>query len=322
MLRAGEMQLAQHELDDMAGAFRLSHLTSLGGYENAVFRADRPQPSVLRVTHSTRRTASEIAAEMQFLSALDGAGVGVATPLRTNDGDLVLTYETGESGKVHVIATLFADGRHRHYDELSDSNLTAYGELIGRMHQVSAELDRIDRPDWDEPIETMVGKDLDGRHPDVLQRAVDTMEQLRVHPAGGRNLLVHEDPHLGNVFVTDDGKFTLFDFDDSGYGTATFDLAMVILYWIAGRPLPEPALEVRRMLEPFLDGYTKYFGLETDWKSGADLHMKLRELELYAALVDTDLTEGGWDAAFMASRRDRIDQDVPFLGAPLAEVLN
>ena len=79
--------------------------------------------------------------------------------------------------------------------------------------------------------------------------------------------------------------------------------------------------EVRRMLGPFLTGYQSVYALEPEWISGAELHMTLRELELYAALVDTDINENGWDGGFMRGRRQRIDEERPFLGVPLADVL-
>ena len=318
------MQLTGEDLDAMAGAFGLSDLTSLDGYENAVYRAERPSRHVLRITHSTRRTPSQIGAEMTFLHALDDAGVSVAAPIEASDGRLAVTHEARNSGMVTAVAMPFAPGGHRSPSAWTDDDLQRYGRLIAEVHSVARDLatgPRLDRPNWDEVIHPVVEVDLGGRHPDVLERTIAVVDALRGHPAGQTTQLVHQDPHLGNLFITEDGAITLFDFDDSGYGSPTFDLAMVIFYWIAGRnDLDDAQAEVRRLLGPFLSAYQEVYPLEQDWVEGAELHMTLRELELYAALVDTDINEAGWDGAYMRNRRQRIDDGTPFLGSRLAEL--
>ncbi len=324
MIRAAQMELTDRDLDRFAGEFGLSDLTSLDGYENAVFRADQPSRHILRITHTSRRTVSQIEAEMTFLHRLEAEGVPVAGPVESRTGSLAVAFDTERAGPVTAIALRFAPGSHRPQEAWTEADIRHYGEIIGGMHAVAQQMTaepRLDRPDWDVLTLAIVEADLHGKHP-AIQAAVDrTVAELRRHPAGGTDRLVHQDPHLGNLFITDEGEITLFDFDDCGYATPTYDLAMAILYWVTGRTLDDTAAEVRRLLRPFLEGYETAHPLAPDWTSGADLHMKLRELELYAALIDTDISQDWWSQAFMAQRRERIESGEPYLGRPLDEVV-
>ncbi len=324
IVRAAQMQLTEVDLEAICESFGLTQLTSLDGYENAVYRADRPVPHVLRITHTSRRTVSQIEAEMSFLHHLEASGVSVAAPIEARDGRLAVTHVAENSGLVTAVAMPFAEGRHRAPDRWGPLDIQHYGELLGRLHAVSAELakqPKLDRPTWDSVIMPVVDEDLGGRHREIRTALEQVLRETVAHPAGAANQLIHEDPHLGNLFITDEGRLTLFDFDDCGYGTTTYDLAMVILYWIGGRDLEDVGTEVRRLLGPFLDGYRSAHPLATDWTEGADLHMRIRELELYAALIDTDMSYDGWGQAFMEGRLERIESGTPFLGRPLAEVL-
>lgn len=318
------MGLTERDLAAISGQFGLSELTSLDGYENAVYRTERPTPHVLRITHTSRRTVSQIEAEMGFLHELERAEVSVAPPVPARDGRLVVSHEAESSGVVTAVAMLFADGEHRHPDRWSNDDIRRYGELLGRLHAVSASMvseGRLDRPDWDSIIMPVIDADLGGKHPEIRATIEEALAATVAHPAGGTDQLVHEDAHLGNLFITDDGHITLFDFDDCGYGTPSYDLAMVILYWVAGRSLEDVGAEIRRLLNPFLAGYESAYPLTPEWTEGADLHMCIRELELYAALVDTDMSHDGWGRAFMDGRLERIQSATPFLGIPLADVL-
>ena len=157
------------------------------------------------------------------------------------------------------------------------------------------------------------------------------------HPAGGIGLLIHQDAHLGNIHVTDDGRFTIFDFDDCGYGTATHDVAIVLFYWTMGFP-GDVTRECRRFFSAFLSGYERHGHLPSGWEDGVDLFLKLREADIYALLKDEytssddepgdepadELEADPWamEARFFQGRRELILEGAPFLGQPLGRILN
>jgi Ser/Thr protein kinase RdoA (MazF antagonist) len=93
--------------------------------------------------------------------------------------------------------------------------------------------------------------------------------------------LIHADFHMRNFFV-DEGKITLFDFDDCQYCWLAADIA-VSLFSIAGRARsgqrkPEAAKE---FLGPFLESYFRENELDKKQLARLPLFLKLREMINY-----------------------------------------
>ena len=159
-------------------------------------------------------------------------------------------------------------------------------------------------------------------HPELFLRMKEITAAAAAHPAGGSDLLIHQDAHLGNLFITKTGEITLFDFDDTAYGTPTHDLAIVLFYWVLGRPR-ELMPETRRFVTRFLRGYERHARLASDWPVGADLFLSFREIEIYWLLTSTArIDPSAEEIRFLDGRRERILAGVPFLGVPLADVLS
>ena len=132
-------------------------------------------------------------------------------------------------------------------------------------------------------------------------------------------MLIHQDAHLGNLFITDDGQISLFDFDDCGYGTRTHDVAIVLFYWLMSREDQQD--EVRRFVPLFLSGYERHATLPARWPEGADLILSNREIEIYWLIKTDSEAPNPMEAPFMVDRRQRLLDGVPYLGIPLAELL-
>jgi Ser/Thr protein kinase RdoA (MazF antagonist) len=77
-------------------------------------------------------------------------------------------------------------------------------------------------------------------------------------PAGADDLLIHQDAHHGNLFITDTGEITVFDFDDAAYGTPTHDVAIALFYWLFVSPRGLRFMDGRR--ERTLEG-VPYLGV-------------------------------------------------------------
>jgi Ser/Thr protein kinase RdoA (MazF antagonist) len=123
------------------------------------------------------------------------------------------------------------------------------------------------------------------------------------------------------MVVTDDGLITLFDCDDSAYGTPSHDVAIVLFYWILGIEADQPH-ETRRFTSNFMNGYERWATLPSDWPEEADLFLTHREAEIYWLLSAGDGQDmSPHEHRFMTQRRDRLLRGVPYLGAPLVEIL-
>ena len=147
------------------------------------------------------------------------------------------------------------------------------------------------------------------------------MAAAQMVEAGGSDMLIHQDAHLGNLHLTAEGKVTIFDFDDSAYGTPTHDLAIVVFYWMIGINT-EPAAELRRFLTQFLNGYESIWRLPPSWPDEVDAFLSLREMVIYWLLASDspdDMSEA--EELFLDGRRERILEGVPYLGVPFAEAL-
>lgn len=322
VLRAAEMALSSDEIASLASVAGVAGVVTLDGYENSVFRSVEPPGLILRVTHTSRRSESQIRAEATFLEKLGVEGVGVAAPHALGDRDVIFGAEVS-SGHVVVLTTRFAEGKAPSAATMTPEAIAAYGRTLGGLHRVSRAMprsDRLDRPVWDDQSDKVLALDLGDADPVALQVARSALQAARSVSPPDRHILIHEDAHLGNLFVTEDDRITLFDFDDCGYGDEAYDVAMVLFYWVAARRLTDLGGEIRRMWSPFVAGYLDECDGPLPSPDLIDHYLKLREVELYALLHDASLTDG-WDAAFMEDRRSRIHDGTPYLDRPFGEVL-
>ena len=197
-----------------------------------------------------------------------------------------------------------APGERRKSSALSESDIIAYGELLGSIYVASEGFrpSHGSRFDWTAPI----WDEGDESDPELLARTVEVKAEAMAHWAGGFDLMIHRDAHLGNIHVTDEGSFSVFDFDDCAYGTATHDISIVLFEWLIGFN-GNIAAETQRFLRPFLLGYERHAQLPTEWPDGADHFLAQREADIYG-LLKTEQPDYLWEPElrFMNGRRRRI----------------
>lgn len=323
VVRAADLDLEPADIGRAADLFGIAMTESLGGYENLLLRSLDPPGRVLRLTHTSRRSLEMIAAEFDFMAHLARNGVDVVAPIRSRRGDLVEVVETSAGDRLVVACMGEADGGHRRRDDWSDQDLVAYGSLLGSMHRAASTYvsnPRV-RPPWFESLDSVGLRDSADADPEIFARWTEMMFAARNDPAGGTGMLIHQDAHPGNLYLNPAGKVTIFDFDDSAYGTPTHDLAIVLFYWLIGVEA-DPVAETRRFLAQFLSGYEKHWHLPPAWPEGTDLFLSLREMVIYWLLADNapdDRSPG--EERFMNRRRERLLQGFPYLGVPFAEAL-
>ena len=228
--------------------------------ENVVYEMAVPQGrAALRLHRQGYQTAAAIRAELWWCDALARAGLPVPAALPSRDGAMLVTLSNGR----HASAIYWLEG-----EALGEAGVPfarplrqtldlhqSLGALLARLHKATDVLvlpEGFTRPRWD--LDGLVGEaPFWGRfwdHPlaDADQRATLTRarDALRERLAGDQGL-IHADVLRENVLV-DEGKLSLIDFDDSGFGFRLYDLGTVL-----SQNLYEPAYpEIRDAL---MDGY-------------------------------------------------------------------
>lgn len=317
IIRAAQLDLRPGDLAQVAGLFSVGELSPIGGFENALFRSADGQ--IVRLTHHSRRPMEMIEAELAFMQHLADQGVTVVAPLPSTHDRMVESVGTEAGDEVLAIAMAEAPGGRRPLEAWGPSDIEGYGALLAKMHVAATTLPRLPhRPPWTDPVFD-VGLGAPGADAELAARNEEIRAAATAHPAGAADLLIHQDAHHGNLFITDDGVITIFDFDDCAYGTPTHDIAIVLFYWVLGHE--DPPSEARRFLDHFLTGYRRLAELPADWSTGVDLFLSYREIDIYWLVATED--PGDSSAAelrFMKGRRQRILSGVPYLGVPLAEL--
>lgn len=249
---------------------------------------------------------------------LASAGVRVVAPIPSIDGNLVEELALGDGEVVAAYCMTEAPGAFKEPRDWTDGDIVALGDLLGRAHVSAGSFDPgagPRRPAWTDPVFDPGTHQLDD--PEFVSAWSDIRRDAAAHPAGGDDLLIHQDAHFWNVHIDEAGSPTLFDFDDCGYGTPEHDVAIVLFYWMFVG-WPEPITEARRFLERFQGGYARHATLGADWPEGIDRILKVRESDIYLLLE----LEGDSDGlAWMNDRRRRVLERVPLLGVPLVDIL-
>lgn len=323
VVRAAELHLTPADISRAAAVFGVEATESLGGYENLLLRSLDPPGRVLRLTHTSRRSPEMIEAEFDFMAHLAQNAVEVVAPIRSRRGELVEVVETSTGDQLVVACMTEADGERRPREDWSTANLVSYGSLLGSMHRAASTYapSRPLRPPWFESLESVGLRDSAVRDPEVFARWTEMTAAAQEVEAGGTDMLIHQDAHLGNLHLSTNGRVTIFDFDDSAYGTPTHDLAIVVFYWMIGIEA-DPATELRRFLTPFLKGYEEHWRLPPGWPEQVDTFLSLREMVIYWLLAaDAPEDKSASEELFLDNRRERLLRGDPYLGLPFAEAL-
>ena len=298
----------------------------LGGFESFMYAFTRNSGDyILRIGHSKRRTVELIQGEVDWINYLAAGGAGVARAVLSDAGNLVEMIDDGHGG--HFLATAFVKapgGNPWQMEKWDETLFERYGRLLGRIHRLSKEYTlpnpEWQRPSWDDPI-MRVENWLPPEEKVVQEKFVATIQYLQSLPQDKEGYgLIHQDAHGGNFFVDEDYNITLFDFDDCAYGHFIYDIAMALFYAVTNRPDAEEFGP--HFLNHFMRGYQQENQLAPHWFAEIPYFLKLREFDLYAVIFRSfdvnNLDEQPWVATFMNGRKQRLEQDIPYLAMDFA----
>lgn len=312
-----------------AGHFGLDteRIRPLDGFENFVCESSRENREyILRISHVSHRSSDQIRAELDWVNYLAEHGAPVCVPLRSNNGLLV---ETIESAGHPFIAVVFekAPGSQVNRDDQTPAMTLNRGRLLGQIHALSRTYvppeGRARRPHWYEEddfahCETFLKPD----DVKVARKFHELIDRLRSFPTDPDSYgLIHFDAHTGNMLFEGD-RPTLFDFDDCAYDYFVSDIAIPLFYAVLYLPSKWNRDEyARQFLRLTFEGYREYNNFDSRWVDLIPLILKRREMVLYVAVhraLDTDNPDQ-WTRRYLDGRRERIENDVPYLDIDFSE---
>jgi amicoumacin kinase len=309
-------------LAEAAGRFAADpgSLEALDGYESFIYQFTRAgQPLILRIGHSHRRPEPLVRGEMDWINYLVAGGVGAARAYDSAQNRLVELLDDGQGEHFVAVAFERVFGRQVGREFLSEDFYQRYGQVLGRMHALTRHYHPADagmaRPHWDDPIHILLPDCLPESETVTRTRFDALMEHLESLPrpedAYG---LIHFDVHTGNMLVEESGRIRVFDFDDCAYSWFVNDIAIVLFYfsmWDKDSPV-----FARHFMTHFLRGYREEYRLDPAWLAEIPYFLKLREIDLYSAILRDfgfGPYENAWIARYMTDRKERINSGVPYI---------
>ena len=274
-----------------AARWGLGHarLQFVAGRENQVYRvSDACGDHALRIKRPGYRQRTEIESELQWMAALDRAGLLVPRPVPSLAGQLL---EQVDGHLVDLLTWMPGQTLGSLLTGCSEADAQALFERLGRlMAQLHAASDAWVKPvgfarvAWD--AEGLVGEaPLWGRfweHPGLSAedralfenfRAL-AAQDLRDMDAGLDRGLIHADLVRENVLISE-GRMGILDFDDGGWGYRSFDLATTLLKF-----LDEPSFPALK--DALLRGYLSARALDM---ASLDLFLALRAVTYVGWIV-------------------------------------
>jgi amicoumacin kinase len=308
---------------------QISDLSLLGGFESFVYEFTRDdQEFVLRLCHDSRRTPDLIQAEAEWINYLADHAVPAARAVPSVNGELV---EIIGADKGSFLATAFekAPGHPPRDEDWTPDLFQEMGRITGRMHGLAKDYapssPSTRRQQWYEDWGDFADQHASLVTPAVVEEFRANIDHLHTLPQD-RDVygLVHTDFHRGNFHVQD-GRITLFDFDDCQYSFFADDIAMAIFYSVPFHLEQEAyRTEIRTFFLNFMTGYRQEHNLDPVGFDQLPYFFKARELGLVMAIhghFGRDLIElDGWGSTFMARHNGCRANDVPFIDVDFSEL--
>lgn len=271
----------------------------VAGRENRVYRVQAGNACfALRLKRPGYRSDAELLSELQWLAAMEQAGLRVPRPQASNQGRLL---EIVDGQRVDLLSWLPGKplGASREPLALDDAPDVFHrlGRETARLHNASDAWHRpigFTRCAWD--IDGLLGEaPVWGRFWDnpaldaPTQRLMERFRAIARHMLQQRagtldHGLIHADLVRENVMV-DGAHISMLDFDDAGFGYRLFDLATTLLKNIAEPDYP--ALQAA-----LLAGYTAQRPMDTEL---LDLFIALRATT-YVGWIVPRIAEPGSEA--------------------------
>ena len=272
-----------------------SDLTELNAFENFVYEAESEDgvALVVRVSHSTRRTADYTLGEVEFVRYLAAAGIPVSQPILSESGQFVERIADSDPGHYFVVTAferaegiVFDDApplKERYWKpELFRDLGRIFARLHNRAQTYKLSNPRFKRQEWYEYDVVDIDRFAPPEEQLVRERTARIIERLNQLPRTPDDYgLIHADLHPHN-FCFADGRITVFDFDNCEYAWFVKDIAVLVFYVARAAPRGQREEAVAAFLAPFLEGYRELRPCDRVWLEAVPDMLALQRSMNYA----------------------------------------
>lgn len=253
-------------------------LSRLNAFENHVYEFTNLDgvEVILRISHSARRTHDYTQGEIEFVRFLAAAGLPVAKPVLSDCGQFIERIEDDRTGD-YFLASAFERAPGVVFDD-APALKEAYwapplfrelGRTFARLHARAQSYrlsdPRFKRQEWHEYDVVDIDRFAPPDERLVRERTAEIMGRLRDLPRTPESYgLIHADLHMHN-FCFDEGKITVFDFDNAEYAWFAKDIAVILFYVGRTETTETRAAAAAAFLGPFLEGYRELRPFGAEW---------------------------------------------------------
>ncbi|MFC1852741.1 phosphotransferase enzyme family protein, partial [candidate division CSSED10-310 bacterium] len=264
-------------------------LNLLDGFESFVYEFSREERDyILKISHSSRRTADMIHGEIDWLQYLAAFDVPVAKPALSARGNYI---EIIGDNTEYFTAISFekVPGTFVSQEQWTPALFLKMGQIMGRMHHLTKSYkparSNYKRPEWYEETAGFAEKYLPESENLVKEKYADLCTFLMSLPKDKDSYgLIYYDFHSGNFYVDQDRIF-LFDFDDCQYSWFADDIAIALFYAVPHHcDTPQALNRAREFYDQFMAGYARENTIDPAWLSRIPHFLKLREIDLYICI--------------------------------------
>jgi len=297
-------------------------LVFVGGFENFIYGFHKDSDDfIMRISHESHRTLSQVASELDFVNFLANYDANVSLPVLSIHQRLVEQVYASDGSYFTISVYTKALGERPRKEMLGPDFFESYGRTIGsfhwltKMYQPALGIDR--RFKWDEdPLLVHADEYLPKEDAIILERFHTLVNEINTLKINKNNYgLIHTDIHAGNFFVKDN-ELTVFDFDDCCYMWFVSDIAIALFYYIDSLKATETEKvdKATFFMKHFMTGYLKENKLPKKDFLEIDKFLRLRELVLYIVLHRSlDVTKDLFAQHYVSRHRNKIINQDAFL---------
>jgi len=252
---------------------------------------------ILRIYKHLWRAESDIRFELDLLTYLKNCILPVSYPIQRRDGEWLTELDAPEGTRYAVLFS-YADGAGK----LNVDTSNAYGSAIAQLHHAMDFYEQrherfaLDAAHLlDEPLRAMLP--FLQHRPNDAAFVQETAGRLKARLAEAANGaydwgVCHGDLHGWNVFHSDDGSMTHFDFDCCGVGWRSYDLSVYLWDRVHGRSDSESFED--ECWDAFLEAYTKERPLSEQDLAMIPVFVAVRQLWLIGLHTGGSAVWGSW----------------------------